>query len=149
LTVPKQRSAPEPLSESEEEAFSSNTFHRIVRTMVFLAVVLTPVLWIKYHRSLALGFVAGCAIALVNFYWLKRTVTALVDAVARQGKQRSGAGVVFTFVLRYVLIAVVAYVIFKGSETSTYGLFAGLSLPVGAILIEAVYLTYGAVRRGF
>jgi hypothetical protein len=69
--------------------------------------------------------------------------------VARQGKKRSAAGVVFTFVLRYVLIAVAAYAIFKGSETSVYGLFVGLSLPVGAILIEAVYVTCGAVRRGF
>jgi dipeptide/tripeptide permease len=149
LTAPEQLTTPEPFSESEEDAFSADVFRRIVRTMVILAVAVTPLLWLKYHRALALGFAAGCAIALINFYWLKRMVAALVDAVARQGKKRSAAGVVFTFITRYILIAVVAYVIVKGSEASVYGLFVGLSLPVGAILIEAVYVTYGAVRRGF
>ena len=149
MTAPEPWTAPEPFSEAEEEAFSANVFRHIVWIMVVLAVGAAPVLWIKYHGALALGFMAGCAIAFVNFYWLKRTVAALVDAVTRHGKKRSGAGVVFTFVLRYVLIAVIAYVIFKGSKASVYGLFVGLSVPVGAILIEAVYVTYRAVRRGF
>jgi hypothetical protein len=56
--------------------------------------------------------------------------------------------VLLRFVLRYVLIAAAAYAIFKSSDMSLYGLCAGLSLPVGAVLIEAAYAMYGALRRG-
>jgi hypothetical protein len=61
---------------------------------------------------------------------------------------QSSSGVVTRFLLRYALIAVAAYGIFRSSADSVYGLFVGLFLPVGAILIEAVYATYGALRRG-
>ena len=42
--TPKDQRTSDEDSESEEEAFSSNTFHRIVRTMVILAVVTAPIL---------------------------------------------------------------------------------------------------------
>jgi len=117
--------------------------------MVALLIALTPLIWLRYGRGMALSFVAGGAISLINFYWLQRILTAMVDAVAVQGKRRSPGGIVLRFLLRYVLIAVAAYAIFKSSAMSLYGLCAGLSLPVGAVLIEAAYAIYGALRRGF
>ena len=47
------------------------------------------------------------------------------------------------FLLRYVLMALGAYVIFTVSPASLYGLFAGLFLPVAAIACEAAYETLG------
>ena len=117
--------------------------------MLAIPVVITPALWIKYSRGIAMGFIAGCLIAVFNFYWLKRSVSFLADRVTSTGRKQSAAGVVSGFLLRYFLIAAGAYGIFKGSATSVKGLFAGLFVPVGAILIEAVYETYGALRRGF
>lgn len=133
----------------EAEAFAANTYRRIFLVMVVLLVAAAPVLWVKYDRGMALSFILGGVIALVNFHWLKRSLTALVDAVAVAGKKRSSAGIILRFVLRYVLIGVALYAIFKSSAMSLYGLCAGLSLPVGAVLIEAAYAIYGALRRGF
>ena len=127
------------MEDREAEAFAANTFRRIFLTMMVLLAGGTPVLWAKYGRGMVLSFVLGGAISLVNFYWLKRTLAALVEAVAVAGKKRSSAGIVLRFVLRYVLIAVAAYAIFKSTEMSMVGLCAGLSLPVGAVLIEAAY----------
>lgn len=132
----------------EAEAFAANTYRRIFLSMVALLVAATPVLWVEYGRGMALSFILGGGIALVNFHWLKRSLTALVDAVAVAGKKRSSAGIILRFVLRYVLIGVAVYAIFKSSAMSLYGLCAGLSLPVGAVLIEAAYAIYGALRRG-
>lgn len=117
--------------------------------MVVLLVAGTPLLWAKYGRGMAFSFALGGGIALINFYWLKRTLAALVEAVAVAGKKRSSAGIVLRFVLRYALIAVAAYAIFKSSAMSMVGLCAGLSLPVGAVLTEAAYAIYSALRRGF
>ena len=116
--------------------------------MIILLGAAAPVLWAKYGQGMGLSFLLGGGISLVNFYWLQRTLAALVDAVAVRGEKRSSAGVVLRFVLRYLLIAVAAYAIFKGSAMSMVGLCAGLSLPVGAVLIEAAYVIYGALRRG-
>ncbi|HEY2169596.1 MAG TPA: ATP synthase subunit I [Candidatus Angelobacter sp.] len=137
------------VEDPEAEAFSRDTFHRLFLTMIILLVAAAPVLWAKYGRGMGLSFLLGGAISMVNFYWLKRSLAALVDAVALRGEKRSSAGVVLRFLLRYVLIAVAAYAIFKSSKLSMYGLCAGLSLPVGAVLIEAAYAMYGALRRGF
>jgi small-conductance mechanosensitive channel len=133
----------------EAEAFAANAYRRIFYSMTVLLVVAAPLLWMKYGRGMSLSFAIGGGIALVNFYWLKRTLAALVEAVAVEGKKRSAAGIIIRFMLRYVLIAVAAYAIFKSSAMSLLGLCAGLSLPVGAVLIEAAYAIYGALRRGF
>jgi hypothetical protein len=117
--------------------------------MIILLAAAAPVLWAKYGEGMGLSFLLGGGISLVNFYWLQRTLAALVDAVAVRGEKRSSAGVVLRFVLRYLLIAVAAYAIFKGSAMSMVGLCGGLSLPVGAVLIEAIYAIFGALRRGF
>ena len=140
---------PEVVSEREAVAFAANAFRRIFVVMVALLIAGTPLLWVRFGRGVGLSFVIGGGISLINFYWLKRVLAAMVEAVAVQGKKRSAAGIVLRFVLRYVLIAVAAYVIFKSSAMSLYGLCAGLSLPVGAVLIEAAYAIYGALRRGF
>jgi hypothetical protein len=55
---------------------------------------------------------------------------------------------VHRFLLRYFLMALVAFAILTVSRESLYGLFAGLFLPVAAILCEAAYEAYKIVVRG-
>jgi hypothetical protein len=140
---------PAVVEDPQAEAFSRSTLRRLFLTMIILLAAAAPVLWAKYGEGMGLSFLLGGGISLVNFYWLQRTLAALVDAVAVRGEKRSSAGIVLRFVLRYLLIAVAAYAIFKGSAMSMVGLCAGLSLPVGAVLIEAIYAIFGALRRGF
>jgi ATP synthase I subunit len=128
------------VSNGESEHFGQRIYARLVHFMYILAGVTAPVAWIFYGWAFALFFVVGCALAIVNFYWLKRTLEALVDrTVSSPGAKPSSAGVIARLLLRYVLIAVAAYVIFNSSAMSAYGLFAGLCLPVGAIMMEAAY----------
>ena len=93
------------------------------------------------------GFLLGGLIGIFNLVVLKRTVSAVGEVVVEGRATRSVKRQMFKFFFRYVLLAAVLYVIFKSSAVSVYGLFMGLFLPVGAILIEAVYELYGALRR--
>jgi len=93
------------------------------------------------------GFLIGGVIGVFNFLVLKRTVTAVGEVVVEGKATPSVKRQVVKFFFRYVLLAAVLYVIFKSSAVSVYGLFMGLFLPVGAILIEAVYELYGALRH--
>jgi hypothetical protein len=139
---------PAVVEDPQAEAFSRNTLRRLFLNMIILLAAAAPVLWAKYGAGMGLSLLIGGGISMINFYWLQRTLAALADAVAVRGQKRSSAGVVLRFLLRYLLIAVAAYAIFKSSAMSMVGLCAGLSLPVGAILIEAGYALYGALRRG-
>lgn len=137
-------SVPDPAAED----FYSGALTRIRRIMVGLAPALSIAgLW-KFGLRPAIGFALGCAIAYVNFYWLKRVIGAFVERAAGTAPARSGQGIVSRFLLRYVLMAVGAYGILTVSPASLNGLLAGLFLPVAAIACEAVYELYAALARG-
>jgi hypothetical protein len=137
-----------PAETAAAESFYSGALNRIRRFMAELAIILVLTAWWKFGLRPAIGFAFGCAIAYVNFYWLKRVVGGFVDRAAGSTTSQSGQGIVFRFLLRYLLMAVAAYVIFSVSPASLNGLLAGLFLPVGAILCEAAYELYAALARG-
>ncbi len=117
--------------------------------MFIVGTVLAATVLLRFGVLVCAGFVVGSAIAMLNFHWLKRVVSAFADRATGSGKRQGSAGVVFRFLLRYLLVATAAYAIFRISLASLYGLLAGLFLPVAAIMMEAVYELYVAVRRGF
>ena len=132
----------------ESEAFYAGALERIRGFMLALAGVVTAGAWVAFGWRSALGLALGCAIAYLNFYWLKRVVTAMADRITQSGRRESSRGIVLRFVLRYFLMGVSAYVILSVSPASLYGLLAGLFLPVAAIACEAGYEVCVAVARG-
>ena len=137
-----------PTNSERSELFFSGALDRIRHFMAVLAVPLVAVAWGKYGIRAAAGLAFGCLIAYVNFYWLKRVISGFVDRAAGATMSQSRDGIVFRFLLRYVLMAVGAYVILTVSPASLNGLLAGLFLPVAAILCEAAYEVYAAGIRG-
>ncbi len=116
--------------------------------MLAISLPLIAVAWWNFSWRVALGLGLGCLIAYVNFFWLKRAIAGFADRATGTATPGSGQGVVFRFLLRYVLMALGAYAILTVSPASLHGLLAGLFLPVGAILCEAVYELYAAMARG-
>lgn len=131
--------------ETEEEFFRS-TYRRLVVNMIALGLAGMPAIWIWHGRAMALTYSIGSAIAIVNFSWLKSSVVAMGTRLDRTGQPPSRSGVIVRFLLRYLLIALAAYAILKSTAGSLNGLFIGMSLPVGSILMEAVYQVLGAFR---
>jgi len=116
--------------------------------MFVLWMFLSATAWLRFGWRVAVGFFIGCAVAYLNFHWLKGVVTELADRITQTGKRQSGKGVVIRFLLRYFLMAVVGFVILSVSRESLYGFFAGLLIPVAALFCEAAYETYKAVASG-
>ncbi len=135
-------------TDANSELFYAGALERISRLMIVLGMVCGLVALWHYGRQAALGFACGCTVAYLNFHWLKRVVVALADRATEPGRLQSSKGMVLRFLLRYVLMALGAYVIFTVSPASLYGLFAGLFLPVAAIACEAAYETWVALARG-
>ena len=133
---------PSPLDRLADDS----VYTRIFGFMMAIGAVLTVVLWIKLDRSFALGFLIGSALSYFNLVMLKRAIFKLGEGVPN-GKLTSAAPFLTRYLFRFILIAAVAYVIFKGSLVSVYGLFAGLFLPVTALMCEAVYEAWIALRN--
>ena len=132
---------------SAEEGFYAAALPRIRNFMLILGPVLCGAAWVKFGPRAATGFLLGCTIAYLNFQWLESGVSGLADRVTNTGKPQSGKGIVARFLLRYGLLGLAAYAILTSFPASLRGLFAGLFLPVGAIVCEAFYELYAALIR--
>ena len=130
---------------SPTEDWHARALERIERFMTAVGVVALVVAFIMFGWRIAVGFALGGLIAYINFHWLEKTVAKLADVTVQSGIPASGRGIMHRFLLRYLLLTVVAFVILSVSRESLYGLFAGLFLPVAAMLCEAVYESYKAI----
>jgi len=70
-----------------------------------------------------------------------------VSSVANRDSREKGGRIVFWFVVRYALVAAVAYAIFKSSSQAFDGFLWGLCVPVGALMAEAVWQGFTSFRR--
>ena len=131
------------------EQFYAGAIRRILKLLVVLPIVLAAPVWWFCGPSCALGFVAGAAVSWLNFQSLARGVEGLGDRIALTHSSERGGVVVARFLLRYLLVGMVAYVIFNSSPKAFPGFLYGLCLPVAAMLCEAAYEVYGALRRGY
>ena len=126
-------------SPTKSDHFYDRSLERIQTFMLVLgtAALITACIFFGWH--IGLGFALGATIAYLNFHWLKKVVAGLAELTIGTGTPASSRGVVHRFLLRYFLMAIIAFVILTVSRESLYGLFAGLFLPVAAILCEAGY----------
>lgn len=131
---------------SGSERLLGGAYRRMAWLMAALTLLATPVLAVFYHWRLGAGFAGGALAAMLNFYWLKASVGGFADAVTGTGR-RSGAGLVAKFLLRYGLLALIVYVIFQSSGQVVYGFIAGLFVPVSAMMCEAAYEAWSALRH--
>jgi len=144
-----QPSSPGPEAQTAADIFFSKAIDRIRRSIIVLGAVVFPLIWIRYGFLSASGFLLGVVISYVNFHWLTRAVNALADRIAADSNSNeSGSGIVFRFLVRYLLIGLAAYVTFVSRPQAFRGLLIGLCLPVAGMMIEAAFETYVALRRG-
>ncbi len=142
---PNPPSSPDTEASITVDNFFAGALTRIRNFMLGLGVALTLFCWLEFGVHLAVGFLLGCTISYLNFHWLKSGVSGLADKVTNTGKAQSGKGIIARFLLRYALLGGAAYAILTSFPASLKGLFAGLFLPVGAIVCEAAYELYAGV----
>jgi hypothetical protein len=120
---------------------------RVLRNILVVSVLLLgPAFWF-YRWAGGIGFAFGAAVSYVNFHSLKRGVEGLTDRVANQNSREKGGWIIFRFVIRYGLVAVVAYAIFISSMVAFRGFLWGLCVPVAALMAEAVWEGFVIFRR--
>jgi hypothetical protein len=133
-------------SEDDRTAYQQ-IIPRLLRTMAIASVLfLGPVFW-YYRWTGAAGFAFGAVVSYVNFLSLSRGIEGLADRIVNRNSREKGGRVILRFLVRYGLVAAVAYAIFKGPSQAFYGFLWGLCVPVAALMAEAVWEGYCAFHR--
>jgi|HubBroStandDraft_5_1064220.scaffolds.fasta_scaffold128387_2 hypothetical protein len=97
-----------------------------------VAGVLITLIW--HGPRVAVGFLAGAILSMINLRWW----TGLANALGPSGKApRRGSAVLLG--LRYVVVGTAVYVIVKILEIAVLPVLAGLLVSVAAVLIEILY----------
>jgi hypothetical protein len=131
------------------DRFFSAAIPRMLRFVLILGAALTLAVAWRFGLVTAIGFAAGSFIAYLSFRSLNRAVQALAARVVVSQRAEGGFSLVNGFFLRYLLAGIVAYVIFTSSFQAFRGFLFGLCTPVAAMLLEAGYEAYAALRRGY
>jgi len=140
---------PKDLANASSEIFFAGALKRILKfTLVIASLLVAPVGW-GFGLATAIGFAVGAVVSWVNFRALARGVEDIADRIVDQHSSERGRTIILRFLLRYVLVAGVAYAIFNGSAQAFRGFLFGVCVPVAAMLIEATYEGYSALRRGY
>jgi hypothetical protein len=142
------RPADVPLAETlDDRMMDERVIPRVLRNMLVASVVLLgPAFWF-YGWAGSIGFAFGAAVSYVNFRALTRGVEGLADRIVNRNSREKGGWIVVRFVVRYGLVAAVAYAIFKSSSLAFRGFLWGLCVPVAALMAEAAWQGYAAFRR--
>ena len=138
---------PNPEERPQLDSFYARAIPRMLRMMLVLGVLLLgPVFWF-YGWAGAIGVAAGSAVSYINFRTLIRGVEALGDRIVNGQSKERGWAIVLRFLVRYGLVGIVAYAIFKSSSLAFRGFLWGLCLPVAAMMAEAGVEAYVAFKR--
>ncbi len=133
----------------DADSFFSAAIPRMMHSILILGSLVTIAVLARFGWSVALGFAAGTLTSYSSFRSLYSAVQSLANRVVASGRPEGGFSLVNGFFLRYVLAGIVAYVIFTSSPWAFRGFLSGLCMPVAAMLLEAAYEAYSAVRRGY
>ena len=138
---------PNPDQSPPLDSFYARAIPRMLRTILVVgALLLGPVFWL-YGWAGAIGVAAGSAISYINFRTLVSGVEALGDRIVNRQSKERGWAIVLRFLVRYGLVGIVAYAIFKSSALAFFGFLWGLCLPVAAMMVEAGVEAYAAFRQ--
>lgn len=130
------------------EAFLDRALPRIRKFLLVLAGIGIVVCLALFRWPVAAGFAVGAVVSYWNQRWLERAIDALGDRITNQQSPERGGIIVFRALLRYVLIAAGAYVIFNVSLRGLYGFLGGVCLPIAAVACEVAVEIFVTLRRG-
>src|SRR5580765_943290 len=138
---------PNPEASPQFDSFYSRAIPRMLRTMLVVGVLLLGPVFRFYGGAGAIGVAAGSAVSYINFRALIRGVEALGDRIVNRHSKERGWAIVLRFLVRYGLVGIAAYAIFKSSAMAFRGFLWGLCLPVVAMMVEAGVEAYAAFRQ--
>jgi ATP synthase I chain len=115
---------------------------RLSRGMLLIAAAGMAGLFIAGRGRAGLGFAIGAFFGVLNYHWLRESVEALGNA----GTVRPPKRVIVKFAIRYPLVILALYLLYRTRWLPFMAIIYGLLVPAGAILIESPFLIREGLR---
>jgi hypothetical protein len=132
----------EPQTEKEDPALKLTApeavERRIWRNIVAVVALAVVAAAIFADLKFMLGLVLGGALALLNYKWLNSSLRAVLVV----GNEKAPPGTLIKFVVRWLVIAAIAWAANRTGYFNPVAILAGLLAPAPAVAIEAAYVGY-------
>jgi hypothetical protein len=112
---------------------------RNIFAVVAIAVVIAALF---ADLKFMLGLILGGGLALLNYKWLHSSLRAALGA----GNEKAPPGTLIKFIVRWLVIAAAAWAANRTGYFDAIAILAGLFAPAVAVMIEALYVAYKALR---
>ena len=122
-----------------EDDFMERAISRIYRWIVYLSVAGLIIGFVTGGWQTAVGFLLGAAASMLNFRWLKKVVDALSGIQTPGQSKPRWARYALVMGLRYLLLAIGAYVILNYTSLSLNAALTGLFVSVAAVIVEILF----------
>jgi hypothetical protein len=146
--LPEDSPGPPPDPNSPAERFYGAAIMRIVRGILMLGIIGTGIALAAYGIRTGVSFFLGAALAYWNFRSLVSAVNSLGERIVVGHSAEKGSAIVFRFISRILLVGITGYAIFLSWPGNLPGFLMGLCVPVPALVFEAGYEGFTALRRG-
>ena len=128
----------ESLALTDPEAVERRVWRNIF-AVVAIAVVIAAIV---ANLKAMLGLVLGGGLALLNYKWLHSSLRAALAT----GNEKAPPGTMIKFVVRWLVIAALAWAANKTGYFDPLAILVGLFAPAAAVTIEAGYVAYKSFR---
>jgi len=114
---------------------------RILTISLILGILIAGGGLFMASLRLVYSFLAGSAISVLNFYWMKQALDRMLKsfAVPQNPEPPRAKGVIFKYFIRYALIGGILYAIFRYKIFDLQAAVLGLFLVVMAVLYECLH----------
>ena len=116
---------------------------RVWRNIFAVAAIAVVVAAFAADLRFMLGLVLGGALALLNYKWLHSSLRGVLAT----GNQKAPPGTLIKFVIRWLIIAAIAWAANKTGYFDAVAILVGLLAPAPAVMIEAAYVSYKTLAQ--
>jgi hypothetical protein len=117
---------------------------RVWRNMFVVIILSVAAAAIFSGLRFTVGVALGGALALLNYKWLHSSLRAILAV----GGEKAPPGTRLKMVVRWLVVAAIAWAAHQTGQFDAVGIVAGLTAPAAAIMIEAAYVTYKTLAQG-
>ena len=115
---------------------------RVWRNIFAVVAISVVIAALTADLKFMLGLVLGGGLALLNYKWLHSSLRAVLAT----GQEKTPPGTMIKFVVRWLVIAAIAWAANMTGYFNPVAILAGLFAPAAAVMIEAAYIAYVNLR---
>ena len=115
---------------------------RLPGWMAACGAIAVVAMLIRAQFGFALGLALGAALAILNYYWLHESVSALMSSSVT----RIPNGLILKLLIRYPLAFGAVYLFYATGWLPFAAVLLGLFVPIAGAMIEAIFQVVESLR---